>query len=132
MEVANTVPRSAYVYVFNEQNPWDGLCKGYASHILDVAFILQNYKDSLRDLQKASAIAFGEDIVKFTNGQSAVEAFRSRKERYCGISRRETRIVEPPASQRTGRSPSSFEGANGPGGTGVDRLMRIFTNFLSG
>src|SRR5882724_11559116 len=40
-------PGKSYVYCFNERNPWEGRFKGHASHILDVAFLFQNFNDAL-------------------------------------------------------------------------------------
>ncbi|KAF3387325.1 hypothetical protein F1880_001410 [Penicillium rolfsii] len=39
-----------------EPNPWDGPWKGSANHILDVAFLFQNYNESLSQLQREVAI----------------------------------------------------------------------------
>lgn len=66
---------SAYIYHFNEPNPWDGPWKGYASHILDVAFLFQNYNEHLSELQRGTAIKFAEDLLNFANGEAAWPAF---------------------------------------------------------
>ncbi|KAF2270515.1 alpha/beta-hydrolase [Lojkania enalia] len=57
-----------FLYHFNEGNPWEGRFKGEAGHILDVAFLFQNYNEFLNDGQKAVARAYGEDFIKFVNG----------------------------------------------------------------
>ncbi|KAL5447662.1 hypothetical protein PMIN05_001957 [Paraphaeosphaeria minitans] len=57
-----------FLYHFNEGIPWEGKFKGEAGHILDVAFLFQNYKEHLRDKQKKVARAYGEDIIEFING----------------------------------------------------------------
>lgn len=63
-------PGTAYVYYFNEKNPWDGPFKGKASHILDVAFIFQNYSEHLSGAQAESAKTFAADVIKFVNGRA--------------------------------------------------------------
>ncbi|KAK1777632.1 Alpha/Beta hydrolase protein [Copromyces sp. CBS 386.78] len=37
----------AFLYRFNVPNPWDGPWKGHATHILDIALALQNYREHL-------------------------------------------------------------------------------------
>jgi carboxylesterase type B len=59
---------NAYVYYFNEGNPWDGPWKGRANHILDVIYFFQNLRDSLTPEQKQVGEAFAEDLFKFCHG----------------------------------------------------------------
>ncbi|KAJ5760370.1 carboxylesterase [Penicillium odoratum] len=59
---------NAYVYYFNEGNPWDGPWKGRANHILDVIYLFQNLSDSMSPEQAAVGAAFAEDIFKFCHG----------------------------------------------------------------
>jgi hypothetical protein len=61
-------PGNAYVYYFNEGNPWDGPWKGRANHILDVAYLFQNFNDFMSPEQAAVGSAFAEDIFKFCYG----------------------------------------------------------------
>ncbi|KAJ5792605.1 uncharacterized protein N7503_008583 [Penicillium pulvis] len=61
-------PGDAYVYYFNEGNPWDGPWKGRANHILDVIFFFQNFNDFMSAEQAAVSTAFAEDIFKFCHG----------------------------------------------------------------
>lgn len=61
-------PGNAYVYYFNEENPWDGPWKGRSSHILDLAYLFQNYNEFLTPDQQAVATAFAEDFFKFCHG----------------------------------------------------------------
>jgi carboxylesterase type B len=58
-----------YVYRFNEPNPWDGPWKGHATHVLDIAFLTQNFNEFLDDKQKATAIQFAKDVITFVNGK---------------------------------------------------------------
>jgi carboxylesterase type B len=57
-----------FLYHFNEGNPWEGRFKGEAGHILDVAFLFQNYNEHLSEAQRAVARAYGEDFIEFVNG----------------------------------------------------------------
>ncbi|EAU29334.1 conserved hypothetical protein [Aspergillus terreus NIH2624] len=59
---------NAYVYYFNEGNPWDGPWKNRASHILDLAYLFQNFREFLTPAQQAVATAFAEDFFKFCHG----------------------------------------------------------------
>jgi carboxylesterase type B len=72
-------PGDAYLYHFNEPNPWDGPAKGQASHILDVAFLLQNFNEFLTVEQKAVAERFGRDVVAFVNGGRPWDGFAERE-----------------------------------------------------
>jgi hypothetical protein len=65
---AKSWPGNAYVYHFNEPNPWDGPNKGQASHSLDVAYFYQNYNDYLNSDEQAVAQAIAEDFLKFCHG----------------------------------------------------------------
>ncbi|KAL3463902.1 Alpha/Beta hydrolase protein [Aspergillus heterothallicus] len=60
----------AYVYYFNEGNPWDGPLKGRTNHILDLAYFFQNFRESLSPEQQDIAVAFAEDFFKFCHGQA--------------------------------------------------------------
>lgn len=59
---------NAYVYHFNEGNPWNGPWKGRANHILDTAYLFQNFKQVLSPEQQAVGTAFAEDFFKFCHG----------------------------------------------------------------
>lgn len=61
-------PGSAYVYYFNEGNPWDGPYKGRASHILDIAYLFQNFREFMTPAQQSVATAFAADVFKFCHG----------------------------------------------------------------
>lgn len=57
-----------FLYHFNEGIPWEGRFKGEAGHILDVAYLFQNYNEHLSDDQKAVSRAYAEDFIEFVNG----------------------------------------------------------------
>lgn len=59
---------NAYVYHFNEGNPWDGPYKDRANHILDTAYLFQNFREYLGPEQQAICTAIAEDFLKFCHG----------------------------------------------------------------
>ncbi|RJE26204.1 Carboxylesterase [Aspergillus sclerotialis] len=61
-------PGKAYVYYFNEGNPWEGPCKNKASHILDLAYLFQNFREFMTPAQQSVATAFAKDVFKFCHG----------------------------------------------------------------
>lgn len=67
---------NAYVYYFNEGNPWEGPWKGRSSHILDLAYFFQNYKEFLSPAQQAVATALAEDFLKFCHGAASWPAVK--------------------------------------------------------
>lgn len=74
---ATAWPGNAYVYHFNEPNPWDGPWKGQAGHVLDVSFLFMNFSRDLTAEQKAVGEAFGESFLKFFNGIVPWPAFKN-------------------------------------------------------
>lgn len=63
-------PGKAYVYYFNEGNPWEGPWKDRASHILDMAYLFQNFREFMTPAQQSVATTFAEDVFKFCHGVS--------------------------------------------------------------
>lgn len=68
------VGNKAYVYRFNEPNPWTGPWKGHATHVLDVAYLFLNFEESLLDEQRQVAYAFADDFIAFVNGKQPWQA----------------------------------------------------------
>ena len=66
----------AFMYQFNEPNTWDGPWKGYANHILDIAYLFQNYNEHLPEPQRGVAIQFAKDVVAFANGIAPWAVFK--------------------------------------------------------
>jgi carboxylesterase type B len=58
-----------FLYHFNEGIPWEGRFQGEAGHILDVAYLFQNYNEHLDEKQKKVARAYAEDFIAFVNGE---------------------------------------------------------------
>ncbi|KAJ5382245.1 carboxylesterase [Penicillium concentricum] len=65
----------AFIYFFNEPNTWDGPWKGHANHILDVAYLFQNYNEALTEGQRHTATIFGKDLIRFANGKAPWPVF---------------------------------------------------------
>lgn len=59
-------------YIFNQGNPWDGMFKGKSTHLLDAAFLFQNFNDHMDDEAKQTARRFAEIFVVFANGKASV------------------------------------------------------------
>lgn len=58
-----------FTYSFTEPNPWDGMFKGKSTHMLDAAFLFQNFDENLPDEAKITARRLGEDFVAFAHGR---------------------------------------------------------------
>ncbi|KAJ5611260.1 hypothetical protein N7510_007979 [Penicillium lagena] len=59
---------NAHIYYFNEGNPWNGQWKGQANHILDSAYLFQNFSEFMTPAQQAVGVSFAEDFFKFCHG----------------------------------------------------------------
>jgi carboxylesterase type B len=59
-----------FLYHFNEGIPWDGRFKGEAGHILDVAYLFQNYNEYLDDAQQKVSKEYAGDFINFVNGEN--------------------------------------------------------------
>jgi hypothetical protein len=76
----------AYLFHFNEPNTWGGPFKGHANHILDVAYLFQNYNEYLTDRQRAVAKQFAEDLILFSNAKPPWRVFNyENREWYCRV-----------------------------------------------
>lgn len=68
-----------FPFFFNEPNPWPGPYQGYATHVLDVVFLFQNYNDKLPPAQRAAAEGFALDLMRFVAGQDPWDAYTPEK-----------------------------------------------------
>ncbi|KAH7230340.1 carboxylesterase-like protein [Fusarium solani] len=130
-EFAAKIPNDAFVFAFNEPNPWDGLFKGHASHILDVAFLFQNYNEYLSEEQRASAKSFGVDVITFVNGEAPWKAFNRGQHGvavYCNGGRK---YYEPADPEKISRDTFILKLATKENGPGMKRVMQVFTDFLA-
>lgn len=124
-------PGNAYVYYFNEGNPWEGPWKGRASHILDLAYLFQNYREFLTPAQQTVGTAFAEDIFKFCHGVAPWPAvagipdgFTART--YGPSSQEPTGLVGQPYGGESMRRTILFDHADK---VTLDELARVLTLF---
>ncbi|KAK2053039.1 carboxylesterase [Colletotrichum caudatum] len=60
----------SYLLEFAERNPWEGPFTGHSTHVLDVAFLFQNYNEHLGEEQRRTAGAFAADVIDFVRGEA--------------------------------------------------------------
>jgi hypothetical protein len=70
----------AYYYQFNEPNPWTGPLKGYSTHMLDAAFLFQNFNEHMSPETQEVAKDLAIDFLSFANGASPWVEYRKGKE----------------------------------------------------
>lgn len=73
----------SWTYKLTEGNPWDGMFKGKSTHLLDAAFLFQNFNDYMDDDAKETAKRMAEDFVLFVHGK-ANENWEEGQERVYG------------------------------------------------
>jgi hypothetical protein len=130
--IAKSWPGKSFVYHFNEPNPWDGMWKGEAGHVLDVAYLFQNYNDFLDEAQRQVAVTFAGDFIKFMNGKSAWATFRSKEgAQVYGPSGKglTSEFVEGVATEKSGRQRIIYELAED---VGLDALAGSWSAFFTG
>ncbi|EED13169.1 carboxylesterase, putative [Talaromyces stipitatus ATCC 10500] len=127
---------NAYVYYFNEENPFEGPSKGRATHILDLAYFYQNYNDYLTPQQQEVARAFAEDLIRFVAGQAPWEPCKDLGEGF------RARIFGPSDKQQVRRVVKDAYGGESQRrdviprlareqGVHLDALAGVFPAFLS-
>ena len=121
---------NVYVYHFNQPNPWDGPFKGEATHILDVAFLFQNYNEYLSGDEKAVAKAFAEHLIKFVNGKEPFPVFTGGKggAMVYGPPADGATFIEGSIPEDVGRSSALINIAER---IGYDLLAKVWNNFLA-
>lgn len=132
VDLAANYPQKSYVVAFNEKNPWEGPFKGEASHILDVAFLFQNFNDQLSPQQQKAARQFGEDVISFVSGDEIWPAFNKTQHAMAVYADGERKIVEPPSEEETGRNPFVFAVTSGTDAPSKDLLYKTFVDFMAG
>jgi hypothetical protein len=60
---------------FKEPNTWEGPWRGFATHILDIAYLFQNINDHLTGAQRNVAIQFATDVITFANENALFPPF---------------------------------------------------------
>ena len=59
----------SYLLHFDAQNPFPGPLQGRASHILDVAYLFQNYAQFLTPEQQGVAVSLAKKMIAFVAGE---------------------------------------------------------------
>lgn len=67
---ARSFPGKAFCYQFNEPNPWEGMLKGMSTHMLDAAFLFQNFNEHMSAEVQQVAKGLAVDFVRFAHGKS--------------------------------------------------------------
>ncbi|OQV00572.1 hypothetical protein CLAIMM_06052 [Cladophialophora immunda] len=132
LEMAHGWPATAFVYHFNEPNPWDGPYKGKSTHILDVAFLFQNYNDHLPLKQRKSAEKFAKDVIAFVNGDDPYPNHvpgQGGAQLYGPPAEEGNAFVKGSKLEDYGRSSKIFKLA---GETGLDQLSAVWNQFAAG
>ncbi|OJJ44966.1 hypothetical protein ASPZODRAFT_153290 [Penicilliopsis zonata CBS 506.65] len=124
---------NAYVYYFNEQNPWEGPWKGKTNHILDLTYLFQNFEEFLTPEQKAVGAVFAEDFCKFCHGIAPWTAAGQREDFtarvYGPVSEGVTATtVSQPYGGETGRRSILFEYTDK---IPLDEFMKVFGAFMT-
>lgn len=123
----------SYLCHFNEGNPWEGLYHGRANHMLDIAYLWQNYNHILTLSQQAVARRFAEHVVTFTAGQEAGPNFKlGHQVTVYGPSSQgiTSRVSHMDDEEATSRRTAFFKLAEEAGG--LDVLLEAASHFLMG
>ncbi|KAK2777060.1 hypothetical protein FQN52_003243 [Onygenales sp. PD_12] len=128
-------PTRSFAYFFNEPNPWDGPFKGYATHVLDVAFLFLNFEacfgegdDAEREAERRKAVGrgFAGDLGGFCYGRGVGGCWEEGKVRvYGGFG--EGGVVRDVGKGEVGRGVFEFGEA-----VGFDVLMKVWGGIMRG
>lgn len=131
ISIASGWPKKAYVFHFNEPNPWPGRYQGVATHILDAAFLFQNYNEFLDDAQQESARAFGEDFIDFVVGKEPFPPYVAAEggAMVYGPGEQKEKFVKGKKSEDYGRRSMIFKLAES---SSLEKLSDAWDVFLRG
>lgn len=76
---ARSFSGKTYYYQFNEPNHWEGAFKGCSTHMLDAAFLFQNFNEKMDERQREVALALAKAFVAFANGARPWDEFACAK-----------------------------------------------------
>lgn len=109
---------AAYVYRFDQGNPWQGRWQGEASHITDLTVLLQNYNDHLPEEHRAVGRKYAEDLLIFASGRAPWDALKGNEDSFV---------------QHYGSSPRGRRGDIWSffDRIGADRLLAVFEAFVA-
>lgn len=121
-------PGTKYVYHLNEPNPWEGPFKGRATHILDVAFLFQNYHHELEPPVATVSQSFGDNFITFVNGEAPWKASTTDKP-VAYVYQGDASELKEDTPDIVGRRDTIFGFKDS---IGFDTLYQAFTGFLGG
>lgn len=109
---------AAYVYRFDQGNPWEGRWQGEAAHITDLTMLLQNYNEFLPQSCRATGSEYARDILVFASGQAPWSSYQRAEERP---------FVRSYGSLPRGRRDFIWDLMKD---VGADRLVTLFETFI--
>lgn len=122
-----------FLYHFNEGIPWDGRFKGEAGHILDVAYLFQNFNEHLDARQRSVALRYAEDFINFVNGEDpwpATKPHRPSAQVYGPSNEGKiAKFVEDGDPVQVGRNRRILKLGEI---AGYDKVLEVFQNFFIG
>jgi hypothetical protein len=121
--------KGSSVFFFNHGNPWNGPFKGKASHVLDVAFLFQNYNHLLGAEQKKGSEDFAVDMMRFVSGEEVLGTSYEKEGRMMAMVYGDggVKIADAKKGSDSGRRIEIIEVAEQVGG---DKLMEVFERFM--
>ncbi|CAO2656511.1 Nn.00g053140.m01.CDS01 [Neocucurbitaria sp. VM-36] len=129
----NTKDAKFFLYHFNEGIPWPGRFQGEAGHILDVAYLFQNYNEHLTEEGKKLARQYAEDFINFVNGEDPWPPVQGGKlgARVYGPSSEGViaKYVEDGKPEDVGRTDRAIKLGEL---AGFDNILDAFQNFFQG
>ncbi|CAG9975614.1 unnamed protein product [Clonostachys byssicola] len=126
-------PGLSYLCHFNERNPWDGIYKGRANHLLDVAYMWGNYNQKYTNQNWTVARALAEDMVRFTAGKGSLPSFNKEGNVVTIYGPSDDNISSKHSTlgaEDTGRNHAFFRLADEVGG--LDACLDAMVRFLQG
>jgi carboxylesterase type B len=131
VSIASGWPKKTYVFHFNEPNPWQGRYQGVATHILDAAFLFQNFHEFLDAAQLESARAFGEHFIDFVVGKEPFPPYISGEggAMVYGPGEKKQKFVKSTMSEDYGRRSTIFKLAQS---SSLEKLSDTWGIFLRG
>ncbi|KAF2737920.1 putative carboxylesterase [Polyplosphaeria fusca] len=123
-------PGKSYYYNFDYPNPFEGRFKGQSTHLLDAAFLFQNYNEKLEPSGVAAARALAQDFIKFANGAAPWQEY-DRKKGYTRVyNEHGTHVVESNGWHEQRRDWLARLAEEGE--VDLDELSRAWNKFLIG
>jgi carboxylesterase type B len=122
-----------YQYHFNEPNPWEGPFKGCSTHMLDAAFLFQNFNELLPPEAQVVAKRFAADFLRFANGEQPWQNFERNagKVKVYGPSNERVSDVVKGNGWGSGRRDTLFK-LSEAGKIDLDELSGAWDLFIAG